>query len=169
MCLEAKADGDTAERNGTTLTRSKYVSSRLWSIGQLNTYEAVVITADGVGLARRATSSTDDGDGGAGNTNEATEVVSGDSEGTEEASNGGAIRLEIKGPSQKGILEWRMVASTYSLDLVTALKVADIAAVNRTGSVLRDGHGDGGQNESRGDTSEHLCDRVWFAKKLKGG
>ena len=93
MCLEAKADGDTAERNGTTLTRSKYVSSRLWSIGQLNTYEAVVITADGVGLARRATSSTDDGDGGARNTNKATEVVSGDSEGTEEASNGGAVRL----------------------------------------------------------------------------
>ena len=92
MCLKAKADGDTAERNGTTLT-SKYVSSILWSIGRLNTYEAVVIAADGVGLARRATSCTDDGDGGARNTNKATEVVSGDSEGTEEASNGGAVRL----------------------------------------------------------------------------
>ena len=52
-----------------------------------------------------------------------------------------------------------MVASTYSLDLVTALKVADIAAVNRTGSVLRDSHGDGGQDDSGGDTSEHLCER----------
>ena len=52
-----------------------------------------------------------------------------------------------------------MVASTYSLDLVTALKVADIAAVNRTGSVLGDGHSDGGQDEGRGDTSEHLCER----------
>ena len=62
-----------------------------------------------------------------------------------------------------------MLVLTHSLNLVTALKVADVAAVNRTGSVLRHGHGDGGQNESRGDTSEHLCDRVWFAKKLKGG
>ena len=57
-----------------------------------------------------------------------------------------------------------MLVLTHSLNLVTALKVADVAAVNRTGSILRDGHGDRDQDKSRGDTSEHLCDRVWFAK-----
>ena len=62
--------------------------------GGWKTYEAVVVTADRVGLAGRTAASTDTGDGGAGNTNEAVEVVGGDSEQTKETRDRLAVGLE---------------------------------------------------------------------------
>ena len=62
--------------------------------GGWDTYEAVVVTADRVGLAGRTTAGTDTGDGGASNTNEAIEVVGGDSEQTKETRDRLAVRLK---------------------------------------------------------------------------
>ena len=57
------------------------------------------------------------------------------------------------------------------MDLVTALEVTDVARVDGTREELGDCHGEGSQEESRGESgdgaSEHCVKGGWFAEKLR--